>query len=312
VVVTEQVRRTRPQPDGADRGAGVRHARPPSRGVQARPLVAAAVVLVMWFAWLLVPDPARRDLLGGPEPLPTWTDPVGQVGEGGVDDAGAQADRGRDGAAGPAVPQAEEQAEQPAERDGSPQGGSEPGAEPAQQAAAAPEVPQRGDGTFAVAPGSSDPVGSGGLVRYSVEVEGGVPLDPAQVAETVDAVLADPRSWSGSGRWTLQRTDADPDVRIVVTSPDTTDDLCAPLRTNGQVSCRNGGNVVLNALRWTEGASSWGDDVAGYRQYLVNHELGHFLGFGHVPCPGPGQPAPVMLQQTLGLQGCTANAWPDP
>lgn len=180
-------------------------------------------------------------------------------------------------------------------------------------AAPAPvEVPQAGDGTFAVAAGTSEPFGSGAQVRYSVEVETGVPLDAAEVASIVDGVLADPRSWSGSGQWTLQRVDADPDVRILLTSPDTTDALCAPLRTNGEVSCRNGENVVLNALRWTQGARSWGDDVTGYRQYLVNHELGHFLGFGHVGCPGEGQPAPVMLQQTLGLQGCAPNAWPNP
>ena len=68
--------------------------------------------------------------------------------------------------------------------------------------------------------------------------------------------------------------------------------------------------VVLNVARWVKGAPGFGRNIARYRQYVVNHEVGHRLGMGHELCPGRGRPAPVMQQQTLGLRGCTANGLP--
>nr|MCS5684212.1 DUF3152 domain-containing protein [Acidimicrobiales bacterium] len=47
-------------------------------------------------------------------------------------------------------------------------------------------------------------------------------------------------------------------------------------------------------------------------RYVVNHEMGHYLGKPHVGCPEPGAPAPTMMQQTYFLKGCTGNAWPYP
>ena len=51
---------------------------------------------------------------------------------------------------------------------------------------------------------------------------------------------------------------------------------------------------MLNAKRWVFGAKAYKSDVVRYRQYLVNHEFGHSLGYNHVGCPGKGRPAPVM------------------
>ena len=124
------------------------------------------------------------------------------------------------------------------------------------------------------------------------------------------ATLADPRGWATSG-YAFQRVDGeDVDVRIVLASPALTDQLCAPLLTRGEVSCRNGAPVVLNALRWGVGIDDYGGDLASYREYLVNHEVGHRLGRDHVDCTGAGQAAPVMMQQTYGLEECVPNAWP--
>ena len=78
-------------------------------------------------------------------------------------------------------------------------------------------------------------------------------------------------------------------MRLILASPALTDQMCAPLLTRGQVSCRNGDAVVLNALRWGVGIEDYGGDIATYREYLVNHEVGHRLGRGHVStAPGAG------------------------
>ena len=49
-----------------------------------------------------------------------------------------------------------------------------------------------------------------------------------------------------------------------------------------------------------------------YRHMVVNHETGHWLGLGHVNCAAPGSAATIMQQQSMDLQGCTPNAWPQP
>jgi hypothetical protein len=171
-------------------------------------------------------------------------------------------------------------------------------------------LPESGSGEFAVASGESPTAGTGVLVTYTVEVEREVPVGRNSAAGVVDRVLADPRGWTASGAHALARTNSSGDLRVLLATPETTDRLCAPLDTAGRYSCRNGELVVLNAWRWLNGASAYGDNIRDYRRYLVNHEVGHALGNGHVGCPGPGELAPVMMQQTKGTDACVASPWP--
>ena len=101
---------------------------------------------------------------------------------------------------------------------------------------------------------------------------------------------------------------------VRLATPSTVDRLCAGagLKTNGEVSCRVGSQVVLNQRRWDNGVPAYDGDVASYRILVVNHEVGHRLGnSGHPPCPGAGLPQPVMMQVFYtGLQGCAKNIWP--
>lgn len=172
--------------------------------------------------------------------------------------------------------------------------------------------PQHGDGRWAVAPGGTAVAGtSGELLRYRVAVEGAIAnLDVAAFAAEVSATLADPHSWTGAGRFRLQRVDASrrADFVVFLATPRTRSKLCGSADT--YTSCRNGDRVVLNVARWVHGAVAFTGDLASYRQYVVNHEVGHRLGEDHERCPGRGEPAPVMQQQTLGLHGCRPNSWP--
>ncbi|MDH3754780.1 MAG: DUF3152 domain-containing protein [Acidimicrobiia bacterium] len=159
--------------------------------------------------------------------------------------------------------------------------------------------------------GEGDPFGAGPLRTYSIEVEVGLAIDLDCFATEIERILADERSWVGTGEVTWQRVDTDPATRVILASPGTTDGLCLPFRTVGQFSCTiETVRVVLNVDRWRTAAAPFGDDLATYRRYLVNHEVGHALGHAHVDCPTGGGLAPVMMQQTKGVGPCVANGWP--
>ncbi|MBC9823754.1 DUF3152 domain-containing protein [Terrabacter sp. MAHUQ-38] len=186
---------------------------------------------------------------------------------------------------------------------------------------AAGAVIEKGSGTFTVvampAAALKPSPATGRVVRYTVELEGGLDVRAADLATKVGSVLTDARGWqTKDGVRFVDVAPADAtagaqvDLHITLASPTTTDKLCAPLQTRGQVSCHNTGRVVLNLRRWVLGAAAYGTDVDSYRTYLVNHEVGHGIGHAHAYCGGAGRPAPVMMQQTYGLKGCTAWPWP--
>ncbi len=155
--------------------------------------------------------------------------------------------------------------------------------------------------------------GEGAKFTYTIEVDEGLPVDADEFAREVSKTLNNPSGW---GRNFQQVADpAKADTRIVLASPNLVDELCAPLQTMGQTSCNRDEFTVINIQRWAYGASPFlqaGGTLDEYRQYVISHEVGHALGNGHATCPGRGELAPGMLQQTLDLKGCKTNPWPNP
>jgi hypothetical protein len=194
-------------------------------------------------------------------------------------------------------------------------------------------TPTHGAGTFTIAPGGTSIVGTGvTLVKYRVELEDGISWGsnavwtPTSFAALVDGIVADPRGWTKSAdapitdasqhmsnaSWSFQRVaGSDYSVRIRLATPDTVDKLCGQygIDTEGQYSCRYGSVILINLRRWLHGTTGF-TDLVMYRNMVINHEMGHLLGFDHMQCPGAGMPAPVMQTQTIALGGCTPNAYP--
>ncbi|WP_020125320.1 DUF3152 domain-containing protein [Streptomyces sp. 303MFCol5.2] len=177
----------------------------------------------------------------------------------------------------------------------------------------ASDIPASGPGTFTTASGSSAKVGKGTALRYRVDVEDGLSLSAAVVARQVEIILGDRRGWTADGRSAFQRVSGGTtDFVVRVATPGTVDKICGEygLDTGGEVNCNVADNVMVNLKRWLLATPVYAKDVTAYRALIVNHEVGHFLGHGHVGCPGPGRPAPAMMQQIKGMDGCVPNVWP--
>ena len=147
-------------------------------------------------------------------------------------------------------------------------------------------------------------------ITYVVATKGAVTTDidafAAQVAET----LADPRGWSRAGI-TFKRVDRRGQFTVWLAAASSVPTFGKPC--TAAYSCRAGRNVAINEDRWRLTTPAWasvGGTRREYRNLVVNHEVGHWLGLGHRTCRGRGTVASVMQQQSKDLGGCRANAWP--
>jgi hypothetical protein len=181
----------------------------------------------------------------------------------------------------------------------------------AEQAAAAVQTAVSGRKTANI-PVTGTALGS---KSYSFCTAGrGVPdADVRELGTKTQSVLNSGRGWALDGHvsfW-LAAPGGSCDFTIWLASADqmaTFGAICDPLW-----SCTVSPNVIINYDRWRGGTDAWnkdGGNIQDYRTMAINHEVGHWLGFQHSNCPGSGQLAPVMQQQSIDLQGCVFNPWP--
>lgn len=140
-----------------------------------------------------------------------------------------------------------------------------------------------------------------------------------------ERVLLDPRGWAGRGyRFVAAPDEASADIRVEMASNDT----MKGMGFDGLSACQmtRPARIWLNRENWNHppavfkapgilaGSSpgSPGERTDLYRSYLVNHEVGHALGYVHADRDAPGAPCSVMVQQTKGAGGdtCAPNPLP--
>jgi Protein of unknown function (DUF3152) len=146
--------------------------------------------------------------------------------------------------------------------------------------------------------------------RYCVAARGVSEAVLPEYKHKLAAVYADPRGW-GQGGVALVYVESGCDYTAWLSAPGSMTSFGGVC--DSYYSCRSGRNVVVNFDRWMGATDPWnaaGGSLEDYRVMVINHETGHWLGFGHLNCPGPGQLAPVMQQQSISLQGCKFNPWP--
>lgn len=145
---------------------------------------------------------------------------------------------------------------------------------------------------------------------FIVKVQRGKGLKADEVAKEIAKVLNDPRSWTGDGtvRFALVNDAKQADFTVFVADPSVADGKCGAK----DWVCVRGDRLALGVAGWTNGATTYGDDLTGFRRYLVNHAVGLKLGEKKAACKTKGKPAPVMAPQADDLKGCKANPWPRP
>lgn len=208
------------------------------------------------------------------------------------------------------------------------------------------EYPYEGDRRFTVVPGGTNENPTGPPTRWvSIEIEGGLNLDPDNVATFVMDQLQDPRGWGANDRLQYARTDGVADFRVVFASPLTAATMCGdfeprdtgatpspsatpepaeaaataspgasavptPSPSPTAATCEQRGMIIVSIYDWAAGLERFGMQRTDSRTYLLMHEMGLLAGNEIEECAS-GR-ASVMVDQRTLPEECTTNPWPFP
>ncbi len=152
------------------------------------------------------------------------------------------------------------------------------------------------------------------MITLSTSVNRESDYDPQLFHEQVVAIAVNPKGWSKQGYGFIPST-THGDFHIELT-PQHVLKKRFPHLASKQLSIADERTncIYINENRWRGWTPNQSKlPLAQYRIYLINHELGHLLGKPHFKAnfSEPHRlPAPVMMQQTLGIGMFEPNYWP--
>jgi hypothetical protein len=150
-------------------------------------------------------------------------------------------------------------------------------------------------------------------VTYDVATRGTITADLSEFKFLANQALNDARGWSRMGV-NFQEVASGGNFTLVLSEASQVPSFY-PSICSIYWSCTVGRYVIINQDRWLYASDSWdqaGGSLRDYRNMVINHETGHWLGHSddNSHCGGSGQSAPVMQQQSIDLLGCSFNPWP--
>lgn len=164
------------------------------------------------------------------------------------------------------------------------------------------------------------------LSRNSLIKAGGI----ANIRKKIDCIINYKKGWRAYYSIYFKSVSYNPQLKIILTPHQNILNHCGGVpnlkKDNLKLSCYDSNNktIFLHWDRWVGGSRPSGMNLKDYRHYLINHEVGHFLGYKHPITHHSFNKnsqnynkycingyTPVMYQQTLGkLNGCKPNPFP--
>ena len=135
---------------------------------------------------------------------------------------------------------------------------------------------------------------------------------PSRFVSEATQYLMHPRGWTSKG-YKIKPVATRPDVVIYFRSAEEMQ------KKYGKYKYLKGLSVTdsrfyptiidIHAGNWNNPPHKFKGTTKEYRAYLINHEMGHALGYGHTKL-GKGK-CQLMAQQSKGTKGCVPNGFPN-
>lgn len=158
----------------------------------------------------------------------------------------------------------------------------------------------------------SNPQSISRVFTYTIKTDGTTRSNLSEFSTQTAETLSDTRGWSQLGI-KFKQVSSGGDFHLILAEASRVPSYSPGCSADW--SCRVGVSVIINDDRWAGATTAWnnaGGSLRDYRHMVINHEIGHWLGHGHINCSAPGAYAPIMQQQSIDLQGCKFNPWPLP